>query len=257
MRALERIVVALAVSAVALGAVAGGASATQPMAAHRGELTATEYRQLNAELTSFKRVVRSGRLTWSELYASCRKVGESTALLRSVRSNCNTGFGVEQALAGFNADAQRCAALTQTSTGSTTGTSTTGTSTTPSTLTPAQLSLIACLEPEYQAISRATGSLYERQAGLRRQVLLRGFSGRCLLTLAPTIVQLKRERTFLATSRRLVHDVVLISRVAAGTLPAGALNVAQITADASAFMVAGKAVVETRRPQNLAVCPHA
>ncbi len=257
MRALKRLAVLLALSVATAGAVAGAASATQPVAAHRGELTAIEYRQLNAELTAFRRAVKTGRLTWNGLYAACRKVGESTALLRAVRSNCTTGVGVEQALAGFNADAQRCAALTQTVTGTTTASSTTGTSTAAGGLTSAQLTLIACLEPEYQAISRATGSLYRGQSALRQQVLARRFRGRCLLTLAPTVRQLGLERRFLSTSRRLVHDVVLISRVSAGTLPASALNVVQISADARAFMAAGKAVVETRRPQNLAVCPHA
>jgi hypothetical protein len=254
---LTRIAVVLAACAAGAGAVALPAGATPPRAPHRGELTAVEYRQLNAELTALRHAAHAGPLTWNELYAVCRKVGESSALLRSIRRNCSTGIGVEQALAGFNADAQRCAALTQTSTATTTVGSTTGTTTTAAGLTPAQLSLISCLEPEYQAISRAAGSLASVQSALRRQVLARHFGGRCLLTLAPTVPELERERRFRSASSRLARQVVLISRVSAGTLPADTLDLAQIAADARALTGAAKSVLEARRPQNLAVCPHA
>ncbi len=257
MRAFRQLVVALVTAGLVAGVVAASATAGQAARVRRGELTAIEYRQLGAELIAFRAAARAGTLTWSELYAACRKVGEATALLRTIRGNCDTGVGVEQALAGFNADALRCAALTQTTTGTTSSTTTTATPSATAALTSSELSLIACLEPEYVAISRGAGSLYRAQSALRRQVLRRGFSGRCLITLAPTVVELRREHRFLSTSTQLTHDVRLISRVSAGTLPASALNVAQTTADAKAFVAAGRAVVGTHRPQNLAVCPHA
>jgi hypothetical protein len=234
-----------------------------------------------------KKLLKKKNLTWNELYAACHTVGQSTALLKSVRSNCDTGIGIDQSLGGFYSDLERCSALstttttttttptTTTSTGTTTtgttttgtgttttatGTTTTGTGTTTTTgvgtLTPAQLKLYACLEPEYAVIGRAAESVYQAQAALRSQVLARKFVGRCLFTLAPTTAQLKALKRFAATSKLLAKDIALLSKVANGQEPASAVNGAQIEKDASAFDTAGTAYAAIHRPQKLSVCPH-
>ena len=201
----------------------------------------------------------------------------STALLRTVRLNCNTALGLDQALNGFYAQLARCSAFSTTTTtattttrttatgttttGTTTGTTTTGTTTTGTTTTPSGLSntdlqLIACLEPEYQVISRAAKSVYDVQVELRDQVLARHFVGRCLLTLAPRHSDLELLRRFVSTSKQLAADVAKVSKVFAGTLPASAIDMTQINKDAKAFNNAGQAIAKTTRPQKLSVCPH-
>jgi hypothetical protein len=263
-----------AIALAAIGAVvismAGSALAAAP--APNGSLTASEYRQLTAQLSALKKFDSDKRATWREGYAACDKVGQSTALLHSIRTNCNTVLGLDQALEGFYAQVARCSAFTTTTTGTTTtttptqttttgttttGTTTTGTTTTPGGLTSAELQLIACLEPEYQVISRAARSVYDVQMALRDQVLARRFVGRCLLTLAPRRSDLEHLKRFVSTSKQLAADVTKISKVFAGTLPASAINTSQIGRDAAAFSSAGKAVSKTRRPQKLSVCPHA
>jgi hypothetical protein len=242
-------------------------------------LTATEYKQLTQQLAALKKFDHNKRATWKEGYAACDKAGQSTALLRTVRTNCNTALGLDQAFNGFYAQLARCSAFSTTTTGTTTtttptgttttgttttgttttgttGTTTTGTTTTPGGLSSTDLQFIACLEPEYQVISRAAKSVYQIQAVLRSQVLARHFVGRCLLTLAPRRSDLQRLRRFVSTSKQLAADVAKISKVFAGTLPATDLNEKQINKDAKAFNNAGQAVSKTTRPQKLSVCPH-
>jgi hypothetical protein len=124
-------------------------------------------------------------------------------------------------------------------------------------LTSADLQIIACLEPEYQVISRAAKSVFDVQVALRDEVLARHFAGRCLLTLAPRRSDLEVLRRFVSTSKQLAADVSKISKVFAGTLPASDLNETQINKDAKAFSDAGQAIGKTSRPQKLSVCPHA
>jgi hypothetical protein len=254
-------------------AVPALAAATGP----KGTLTSTEYSQLTTEQVAFKKLEKKKNLTWNDFYKVCHIVGQSTALLQSVRSNCDTGIGIDQSLTGFYSDVERCATLsgitdtttsttttptstatTTTGTGTTTtGTTTTGTTTTSSgTLTPDELKLYACLEPEYAVISRAAASVYKAQAKLRSKVLARDFVGRCLLTLAPTTAQLKALTKFVSTSRQLTKDVALITKVSNGQAPSSAINEAQIEADATAFARAAKAFAALHRPQKLSVCPH-
>jgi hypothetical protein len=254
----------------------------------KGTLTSTEYQKLTAEQVAFKKLDKKKNLTWNDFYKACHTVGQSTALMQSVRSNCDIGIGIDQSLSGFYADVERCSALSGTSTSTTTtptstttgttttgttttgtGTTTTGTTTTGTTttgtgttttgsgeLTPDQLKLFACLEPEYAVISRAAESVYTAQSSLRRHVLARAFVGACRLTLAPTIAQLKALTKFVSTSRQLTKDVALITKVSNGQAPSSAIDAAQIDSDAKAFDSAAKAFAEIHRPQKLSVCPH-
>ncbi len=279
-------IAAAVVCAIAISASASGTA----LAAHpapKGTLSALEYKQLAEELTALKKFDHNKRATWSEGFAACDRVGHATALLSSVRANCNQALGIDQSFVGFYTQAARCAAFTTTgttttttptgttTTGTATGTTTTGTTTTGTTVTgttttgttttgttttsgfdPTQLRFIACLAPEYQLIGRAAKALYTAQVNLRAQVLARHFVGRCLLTLAPRRTDLELMRRFVTTSAQLATDVQKLSKVFSGTLPAGDLNENQVNQDAAAFIRVGQAVGRVRRPQNLAVCPH-
>jgi hypothetical protein len=263
------IAVAVAIALSVAIVVPAMAASTAP----KGTLTSTEYTQLTTEQVAFKKLDKKKDLTWNDFYKACHIVGQSTGLLRSVRSNCETGIGFDQSLTGFYSDFERCADLagltgtttstTTTSTGTTTtgtGTTTTGTGTTTTssgTFTSQDLKLYACLEPEYAVISRAVESVYKAQAALRTQVLARDFVGRCEPTLAPSIAQLKALTRFVATSRQLTRDVALITKVANGQKPESALNEPQIQKDAAAFDAAAVAFEKIKRPQKLSVCPHA
>ena len=267
---------AIAIAVACVIGVSASASAIAAAPAPQGTLTATEYQQLTAQLLAINKFDHDKRATWTEGYAACDKAGRSTALLRTIRTNCNTALGLDQALVGFYAQSARCSAFSTTTTGTattttptgttttgttttgttTTGTTTTGTTTTPGGLSSTDLQFIACLEPEYQVISRAAKSVYAIQQALRSQVLARHFIGRCLLTLAPRRSDLEELNRFVTTSTQLAKDVAKVSKVFAGTLPASALNEAQISKDARAFDRAGQAISKTRRPQKLAVCPH-
>jgi hypothetical protein len=268
------IAVAVAIALSVATVVPAMAAANAP----KGTLTSTEYTQLTAEQVAFKELDKKKDLTWNDFYKACHIIGQSTGLLRSVRSNCDTGIGFDQSLTGFYSDFDRCAELagltgtttstTTTSTGATTtgttttgtGTTTTGTGTTTTssgTFTSQDLKLYACLEPEYAVISRAVESVYKAQAALRSQVLARDFVGRCEPTLAPSIAQLKALTRFVATSRQLTRDVALITKVANGQKPESAINEAQIQKDAAAFDAAAVAFEKIQRPQKLSVCPHA
>lgn len=268
--------IATAIAVTLMLGVAVAVPATSAATAPKGTLTSTEYSQLNAEQVAFKKLKKKKDLTWNDFYKACHTVGQSTGLLRSVRSNCDTGIGIDQSLSGFYSDFERCAALagltgtttgttTTATTGTTTATTTTGTTTTGTgttttssdTFTAQDLKLYACLEPEYAVISRAAESVYRAQAGLRDQVLARDFVGRCELTLAPTITQLKALKRFVATSRQLTTDVALITKVANGQKPASAIDETQIQKDAAAFNAAAVAFGKLKRPQKLSVCPHA
>jgi hypothetical protein len=278
-----RVAIAVAAATALTVAMAVPAMAT---VAPKDSLTSTEYKQLTTEQVAFKKLDHKKQVTWSQIYTACHTVGQSTALLRSVRSNCETGVGIDQSLDGFYADVERCSALstgttttttpTTTGTGTTTtatGTTTTGTGTTTtdtgttttdtgttttgsSALTPAELKLFACLQPEYAVISRGVKSVYEGQTGLRTQVLARDFAGRCLLTLAPTTTQLKALKRFAKTSKQLSADVSLITKVANGHAPASTINDKQVESDSASFSAAGKAFESLHRPQKLSVCPH-
>ncbi len=270
--------IVIAVAAVCALGVSASATAVAAVSAPKGTLTADEYTQLTKQQVALKKFQKDKRATWNQGYVICDKLGQSTKLLSSVRSNCNTAVGIDQALTGFYAQIARCTAFSTTSTTTTptgttttgtttTGTTTTGTTTTGTTtgttttgttggLTTAQLQFISCLEPEYVVISRAAKSVYESESELRSQVLARDFVGRCLLTLAPRRSDLQVMKRFVTTSTQLAADVKLISRVFAGTVPSSRLNEAQINRDAKAFDVAGAAIAKTSRPQNLAVCPH-
>ncbi len=266
-RMLRRLgAVAVAVATV----LPAGAGAT---ATRRGVLTAVEFRQLSTEQARFRTLEHRRQLTWNDLYALCGTVGHSTRLLQRVHANCESGVGIDRALSGFFGDLQRCAALsTATTTGTTTTGSATSTSTTPAgpgappvttpagaaspPLTAPELKLFACLEPEYAVIGRAVRATYAAQTALRAQVLVRGFSGRCRQTLAPSSEQLTALRQFVRTSRRLAADVALISRVADGTAPASVLSDAKLAQDSAAFTAAGRDFERLHRPQTLAACPH-
>ncbi len=255
--------IVIAVAAVCAFAVSASATAVAAVSAPKGTLTADEYTQLTKQQVALKKFEKDKRATWNQGYAICDKLGQSTKLLSSIRSNCNTAMGIDQALSGFYAQIERCTAFSTTSTtttptgstttgttttgttttgATTTGTTTTGTTTTGTTTTgttgglgTAQLQLISCLEPEYVVISRAAKSVYESEAELRSQVLARDFMGRCLITLAPRRSDLQVIKRFVTTSAQLAVDVKLISKVFAGTAPASQLNEAQINRDAKAF----------------------
>lgn len=271
--------IALAVAAAIAVAVAAAAPAVAAAPAPKGSLTATEYTQLTVEQVAFKKLRHKKRLTWNDFYAACHLVGHSTHLLGSVRTNCDTGVGIDQSLAGFFADVERCSALsTGTTTGTTTtptgtattgtttttgtGTTTTGTTTTGTTttatgdLSPTDFKLFACLQPEYAVIARALKAVYTGQTALRHQVLSRHFVGRCLLTLAPTTRELRLLKHFVSTARQLAAEVERITKLADGPAPPSSIDATRIEGDSVSFNKAGKAFEGIRRPQNLSVCPH-
>jgi len=280
--------IALAAAAATAVAVAATVPAVAAAPGPKGTLTATEYTQLLAQQAAFKKLKHSKHLTWNDFYAVCHQVGRSTLLMQAIRTNCETGVGVDQSLLGFYSDAARCSALstgttttttptgttttttatgtttTDTTTGTTTGTTTTGTTTTGTgttttttgTLSPTDLKLFACLQPEYAVISRAVKAIYGSQVTLRKQVLARDFVGRCQLTLAPTKVQLSDLERWTVTAKQVAADVMLISQVAGGQQPASALNGTQVEKDTRAFSDTARAFERIRRPQVLSVCPH-
>lgn len=264
--------IALAVAGTTAAMVAAAVPATAASPGPKGTLTATEYKQLTVEQVGFKRLRHKKRLTWNDFYAVCHALGRSTNLLQSIRTNCDTGVGIDQSLVGFYSDAERCSALSTgttttttttpagtTTTGTTTtttATTTTGTTTTTGGLSPTDFKLFACLQPEYVVIARALKAVDAAQTGLRSTVLSRHFVGRCRLTLAPTTRQLHLLKRFVTTARQLAADVELITRVANGSAPASSINATQIEGDSLSFNKAGRAFERVKRPQNLKVCPH-
>ena len=267
--------IALTTAALVAGTIAVAVPASGATPAPKGTLTAAEYSRLTIEQAAFKQLRHRKRLTWNQIFAVCQKVGGATALLQRVRTNCNNGVGIDQALSGYFTDLQRCSALatgttttgttttgTTTTGTTTTGTTTTGTTTTgtrttgTTTLTPSDLKLFACMQSEYAVISRAIRSAYAGQVALRRAVLDRRFVGRCLLTLAPTTQQLHALNLFVARARQLAADVNLVTKVANGQAPATSVNGTRLEHDALTFDAAGKAFERLHRPQNLSVCPH-
>jgi hypothetical protein len=269
--------IALAVAAATAVAVAAAVPAVAAAPAPKGTLTATEYNRLSVEQVAFKKLRHKKRLTWNDFYAACHLVGRSTHLLRSVRANCDTGVGIDQSLAGFVADVERCSALstgtttgttttptgttttgtTTTTTGTVTGTTTTGTTTTATgDLSPTDFKLFACLQPEYAVIARALKAVYAGQTVLRHQVLSRDFVGRCLLTLAPTTRELTLLKHFVSTAKQLAAEVERITKAADGATPPSSIDATRIEGDSVSFNKAGKAFESIKRPQKLSVCPH-
>jgi hypothetical protein len=273
--------IAIAVAAVCAVAVSASASAVASTPAPRGTLTAIEYTQLAESMAALKKFNHDKKATWKEGFAACDKVGQSTALLRSVRTNCNMALGLDQALYGFYTQFARCSAFQTTgttttttptgttTTGTTTGTTTAGTTsgtttsgattdttTTPGGLDTQQLQFLACLQPDYALISRASKTIYASQADLRQAVLSRHFVGRCLLTLAPTRAEIAVMKRLVSTTTQLAADVLQVSRVFSGALPASDLDTVQIAKDAAAESVVGAQLDRIKRPQNVAVCPH-
>jgi hypothetical protein len=271
-------VVAVAAAIPALASPAAPHGAAAAAAGPRGALTAAEYRQLVAEQLAFRQLRHKRPLTWNDLYAACHKVGQSTRLLQSVRSNCETGVGIAQSLGSFTSDFLRCQALTATTTttgttatptgtgtatGTTTtstGTTTTGTTTTGTTITGSlsatDIKLLACLQPAYAVIGRATRSVYVSQTALRRQVLARHFVGRCLLTLAPTVAELHVLDRFAVSAKQLAADVALITQTASAQGAPDPAQAVRIERDAARFSAEGRAFEHLHRPQKLGVCPH-
>jgi hypothetical protein len=279
---IRSIRIALATAATMAVAVAAAVPATAAAPGPKGTLTAVEYQQLLKEQVAYNKLKHKKNLTWKDFYKVCGDVGQSTRLMKSIHSNCETGVGIDQSLVGFYSDLERCAALststdttttptpttttgtTTTTTGTTTGTTTTGTTTTgtdTTTTTTGGLSatdvkLLACMQPEYAVISRAVKSIYNSQVALRKQVLAREFIGRCELTLAPTAVQLRDLHLWATSAKQLAADVTLISEVSNGSKPASDINGPQVTKDAGAFDAAAKTFEKVKRPQKLSVCPH-
>ena len=284
----RRVPLVVAALCAAVVSVSPSATALAARPAAQGTLSAIEYQQLREQQAALEKFRHDKRATWSEGFAACDKVGHASALLSSVRANCNQALGIDQALYGFYTQAARCAAFTTTgttttttptgttttgttttgttitgttttTTGTTTGTTTTGTTTGTTTTTgldATQLRFIACLAPEYQLIGRAAKALYTSQANLRTQVLARHFVGRCLLTLAPRRSDLGLLRRFVTTSVQLASDVETVSKVFNGTLPASDLDQTKVYQDAAAFVRVSQTIGRHKRPQNLAVCPH-
>jgi hypothetical protein len=262
-RIATTLIVACAGLAVAtsLTATAGARPTTS-----KATLSSTEYLHLKDEAAALKKFFHSKPTSWNPAYAACAKAGTGTALERSIRTGCDDGIGLDVSLSGFFTKFGRCYALSTgttpgtTTTGTTTtGTTTTGTTTTGTTttgLSNTTLQLYACLDPEYQVISRSSAALYRSAIAIRAQVLARGFTGLCRRTLAPPKAELTLFKRFAATSKQLSVDVNTLTKVADGTAPSSAINVAQMKADGAAFDRAARILFKYRRPQKLSVCPH-
>lgn len=238
-----RIVIRLAAACAALALCASAPVAAAASAA----LTATEYRQLSTATAALDRAASSRSIDWAGARTACRRVSHGTALLRTERASCLDTIAVLDAVASFPAEQHSCSARVRT-------TNATG-STTPA--NSAMVRVMVCMSPRYQALSRRARTMYGAEVAARNQALARGFTGACLVSLAPTSTELRTVRRFSQASTRLAADVVLLIRLTRGSAPISAFHQARIDRDVVRFETSATAVLADRNRQNVSSCPHA
>jgi hypothetical protein len=124
-------------------------------------------------------------------------------------------------------------------------------------LTHAALKLVACLDPDYQALGRLAGLNYSIDVLARKDAVARGFMDKCLATLVSTAAQIRDEESFAFTAKHLASDVALITRVEHGKASPSKLNATWIEDDARNFVDAAATLENQKSPQKLSACPHA
>jgi hypothetical protein len=248
------------------GVLAAFGSTAAIAAPPRGTLTGTEYKELSQQFAAVKRALAGKNVNWGVADTACRRAGTTSPLLKSQRKSCLDDLATIKALVNFVVDQPKCEAAAATSTGTTTtGTTTTGTSTTGATttgttttggLSSADLQVVVCLDPEYEALSRAATTMYPADAASRKQALVRGFGGTCLATLVDTPADLRHEENFAFTAKHLAADAALLTKISRGQAPTSDVNGTQVVDDATAFDESAKTFLNESSPQKLSVCHH-
>jgi hypothetical protein len=250
----KRLAARVAVIAITATGCVCAATTEAAAAAPRGTLTASEYQQLTAATAALDKSASAKAIDWPKARAACGRVSRTTALLRTQRATCFGSVNVLDALASFPAEQRGCPRTSATTTTTTTTTTTGATTTTPSD-SPA-IQVMICMNPHYQALSRDAKVIDSADVASRKQALERGFSGACLTALAPTAAELATAKRFAASTAKLAADVVLLSKVTSGKLPAGDFNQTNIDNDVKLFEDSATAVLIEHGQPALSVCPH-
>jgi len=258
-RALK-VAIVIAVMGAGIAAYGSGAAAAVPTS---GQLSATEFKQLTAQLAGIESALGGKNANWSKAYAACRKAGNSSALMKTQREGCLASVGTIRALVKFGTDEQRCAVTSATANAAAATTATTPTTFKAPAPTPGQSAVnspqlreLACLDSDYQAIGRLAGALYSTDAAALDQASSRGFTGVCLATLAGTAAQVKIDGSFAGIAKSLAADVALLDKVSKGKAPATAIKAATIKRDATEFVNRATKVLNENSPEKLSACPH-
>jgi hypothetical protein len=269
--------VTIAVSVVC-GALASFGANVAGAAAPQRILTATEYKQMTAEVAAGKKVFGAKTVNWSRARAACAVLGNATALLKSERVLCLNQDVVVKALTVTTPQEQKCLALltnttttttttpttttpTTTTGTTTTGTTTTGTITSGTTTTPTSgtestgAQALVCLTPVYKTLQAQATKSYASDLTVRKLSKQRGFKGVCLNTLAATTTQLRKENAFVGATKKLVADLVLFTKIESGAASSN-LSETQVGAVANAFTKAANTYLLASGPSKLSVCPH-
>jgi hypothetical protein len=252
----------IAAMCVTLAAYGPSAATAAPM---QGKLSATEFKQLSAQVAGLESSLTGKSPSWAKAAAACRRVGVSTPLLKTQRENCLASIGTVRALLRFTVDQTKCASVS--SLGATEAAA--STATTPTTfkapaptpgaggLSAAKLKTLSCLNSDYQALSRLARTMYTSDVAARQQALARGFKGLCLRTLADTSADLRLEGGFAATAKDLAADIATLTKVSQGKAPASTAKGLHTLRDAKTFGTQVTKLLAENGPDKLSVCPHA
>jgi hypothetical protein len=260
---------------IVCGAAASVGAGVAVAAAPQRILTATEYTQLTASQAVTKKAFGSKAINWNRARAACAVIGDSTALLKGERLLCLNGVVIVKALTVSSPQEQKCLALlngttTTTTPTTTTGTTTTGTSTTGTTITGTSTTIsgtttntestaaqgLICLTPLYVTLRGEAIKTYASDVAVRKLSEQRGFAGLCLNTLAATTTQLRKEKAFVDATKKFADDLVLFTKVASGEAPSSVLDGTNLSAAAEAFTRAVGTYLSASGPSKLSVCPH-
>lgn len=260
---MRRVLIAALTAACLTGSAAALASAASPP---KGTLSANEYKQLTQAASTLKHLEKGNNIDWAKANAACRQVGGSTRLLKSQTTSCLAGMATFRALASFGSDEAKCVRAIAEATSTTptateptptpTGTTTAGTTTTTTALDSTTVHLLVCLDPDYQALSRAAKAEYAADTKGRGVAVKRGFKALCLATLTEPQANLRDEELYSFTTAHLAIDVALLTKVSRGQAPTSQLNNNQLEDDARGFDAASKKFLNDNGPQKLSVCAH-
>ena len=270
---MRRLVAIACCLAAVCGALAAyGSAAALAKAVPAGKLTSAEYAQLVAQQKAIKSAFKR-RSVFIAMRAGCRLVRTPTVLAANERVDCLDSVNVFEELVFLSFARKACdtaashttTSTTTTTTTTTTGTTTTGTTTTgttpgSTTTTPAgntQQSSLVCLNPIFQALSRAVVVMYAKDAKLRRVLLARRLPSKCVDTIGPSLRVLRLETLLSIATRKVAADTKLLTRVARGQAPGSQVHLAKITADEVAYGRASGQFLSSPQPTKLSVCPHA
>jgi hypothetical protein len=247
-----------------------------------GTLTHTEYKALVKTLAGIKKALFGTTLDLTLGYSSCRADGNSTALLRGERAECNDEVALFEQLEQIEVTAVRCNARYQTSTsttttttptttgttttgttatgttttGTTTGTTTTGTTTTGG-VTNTKLMVAACLNADYQRVAHDIELMYAAATANHERAVARGFVGTCLSTLAGPARLIADDRLLAGSVKQVAIDFAALTDLADGRSPKHIPTNLQLTSDGLAFELAATSYTADSTPiEELSTCPH-